>query len=130
MSLKNKYSVPVALALGGLAVWVAITSLSGRREAWDSVYFWRYGVPAMLLMNAAAGFIEPERIKLKGIISVSLQPVAMTVKAGEIGSMFPFGLAVFLVLGLLFSAGGGAGAFIRNKFYTAPGKPGEGTNGH
>lgn len=124
MQTKNKYRISILLALGGLAVWVIITSLSGRREAWDSVYFWRYGVPAMLLMNAAAGFIEPERIKLKGIISVSLQPVAMTVKAGEIGSMFPFGLAVFLVLGLLFSAGGAAGAFVKKKFFTKPAGPG------
>jgi len=130
MQEKNKYRVSILLALSGLAVWVLITSLTNRREAWDSVYFWRYGVPAMLLMNAVAGFIEPERIKLKGIISVSLQPVAMTVKAGEVGSMFPFGLVVFLVLGLLFSAGGGIGAFIKNKFFTAPGGTGGGTNGH
>ena len=94
-----------------------------RREAWDSPYYWRYGVPGMLLINAVAGFLEPRRIKLKGLASVSLQPLAMTVKAGEIGSMFPFGLVVFLVLGLLFSAGGAAGAFVKNKFFTPPGAP-------
>ena len=84
----------------------------------------------MLLLNAAAGFIEPERIKLKGIISVSLQPVAMTVKAGEIGSMFPFGLVGFLLLGLLFSAGGAAGAFIKKKFFAAQDGTAGGTHGH
>ena len=130
MQAKNKYLVSILLALSGLAVWVLITTLTNRREAWDSVYFWRYGVPAMLLLNAAAGFIEPERIKLKGLISVSLQPVAMTVKAGEIGSMFPFGLVVFLLLGLLFSAGGAAGAFIKNKFFAAQDGTAGGTHGH
>ena len=130
MQAKNKYLVSILLALSGLAVWVLITTLTNRREAWDSVYFWRYGVPAMLLLNAAAGFIEPERIKLKGIISVSLQPVAMTVKAGEIGSMFPFGLVVFLLLGLLFSAGGAAGAFIKNKFFAAQDGTAGGTHRH
>lgn len=123
MNPKNKYLVPVSLALCGLAIWVLITSLSGRREAWDSVYFWRFGVPGMLAINAIAGFLEPERIKLKGLISVSLQPVAMTVKAGEIGSMFPFGLIVFLVLGLLYSAGGAAGAFVKRRFFTPPPAP-------
>lgn len=117
MNVKNKYAISVILALGGLAVWVLITSLTHRREAWDSGAFWSMGVPAILLMNAVAGFLEPERIMLKGIISVSLQPVAMTVKAGEIGSMFPFGLVVFLVLGLFFSVGGVAGAFIKRKFF-------------
>ena len=130
MQAKNKYLVSILLALSGLAVWVLITTLTNRREAWDSVYFWRYGVPAMLLLNAAAGFIEPERIKLKGIIPGSLQPVAMTVKAGEIGSMFPFGLVVFLLLGLLFSAGGAAGAFIKNKFFAAQDGTAGGTHGH
>lgn len=126
MAIKNKYRISLLLAFCGLAVWLLITSLTGRREAWDSPYFWRCGVPAMLLLNAAAGFLEPERIKLKGLISVSLQPVAMTVKAGEIGSMFPFGLVVFLALGLLYSAGGGAGAFVKHKFFSPPGvKPGQ-----
>ncbi|MBI4350616.1 MAG: hypothetical protein HY550_04190, partial [Elusimicrobia bacterium] len=76
MNPKNKYLVPVSLALCGLAIWLLITSLTNRREAWDSVYFWRFGVPGMLAINAIAGFLEPERIKLKGLISVSLQPVA------------------------------------------------------
>lgn len=123
MNTKNKYWVSVTLALCGLAVWVLITSLTNRREAWDSAYFWRFGVPAMLLLNAAAGFIEPERIRLKGLISVSLQPVAMTVKAGEIGSMFPFGLLVFLALALFYSAGGEVGAFVKRRFFTPPVPP-------
>ncbi len=122
MNIKNKYWISIALALCGLAVWVLITSLTNRREAWDSVFFWRFGVPAMLLMNAVAGFIEPERIMLKGLLSISLQPAAMMVKSGEIGSMFPFGLIVFMVLGLLYSIGGVAGAFIKNNFFTPPGK--------
>ncbi len=123
--MKNKYLVSVLLALGGMAVWTLITTLTHKREAWDSGLYWQFGVPAMLLMNAAAGFVEPRRIKLKGLLSVSLQPVAMMVKSGEIGSMFPLGLIVFLVLGLLFSAGGAAGAFVKNKFFTPPDKPRE-----
>ena len=118
MDEKNKYGVWVALALGGLAVWVLITELTHRREAWDAGEFWSMGVPAILLMNAVAGFLEPRKLMLKGIISVSLQPLAMTVKAGEIGSMFPFGLIVFLVLGLFFSAGGAVGAFVKRNFFT------------
>ncbi|HBA59795.1 MAG TPA: hypothetical protein DCZ92_03040 [Elusimicrobia bacterium] len=119
MNVKNKYAVSIMLSLGGLAVWVLITALTHKREAWDSGLFWSMGVPAILLMNAIAGFLEPERIVLKGIISVSLQPVAMTVKAGEIGSMFPMGLIVFVILGLFFSIGGGAGVVIKNAFFAA-----------
>ena len=124
MDKKNKYFISFALALCGVAVWVLITSLTNRREAWDSAVFWRFGVPAMLAMNAAAGFIEPERIMLKGLASVSLQPVAMMAKSGEIGSMFPLGLVVFVVMGLLFSAGGAAGALVKKEFFSPSGKAG------
>lgn len=110
---KRSFAVSAGLALGGLAVWVAITSLTDRREAWDSGVFWSAGVPAMLALNAIAAFLEPERIPLKGLLSVSLQPVAMGVKTGEIGSMFPLGLLVFAVLGLFYALGGAAGAFLR-----------------
>ncbi|OGS10711.1 MAG: hypothetical protein A2234_08720 [Elusimicrobia bacterium RIFOXYA2_FULL_58_8] len=92
-------------------------ALGGRREAWDSPVFWTIGLPALLLMNAIAGFIEPDRIILKGISSVCLQPVAMMVKSGEVGSMFLPGLMLVLVQGLFFSIGGGAGALIKNKFF-------------
>ena len=118
MDEKNKYRIPIALALGGMAVWIVITSATGRREAWDSSYFWSVGAPVMLAMNAAAGFLEPRRLRLKGIISVSLQPAAMMIKTGEIGSMFPLGLLVFLVLGLLCSLGGSAGALVKREFFT------------
>ena len=109
--------------MSGLGVWLVISAITRRREAWDSGVFLSFGVPVMLLLNAAAGFVEPERIRLKGLISVSLQPAAMMVKAGEVGSMFPLGLMMFLILGLLYSAGGAAGAFIRNRFFPPGPKP-------
>jgi len=91
------------------------------REAWDGRGFGPYFI-SMLLLNAAAGFMEPERIMLKGLFSVVLQPLAIFVKSGEIGSMFPFGLVAFFVLGLLFSIAGALGAFVRKKFF-APAPP-------
>ena len=124
MNKKGKYLIAFALAVCGLAVWVLITSLTNKKEAWDSAVFWRFGVPAMLAMNAAAGFLEPERIMLKGLLSVCLQPVAMMARSGEIGSMFPLGLMVFFVMGLLFSVGGAAGALVKKKFFSPPGKAG------
>ena len=124
MNKRNGYLISAALAAGGLAVWVLITSLTGRREAWDSPVFWWFGVPAMLALNAAAGFMEPERIVMKGLVSVALQPAAMAVKTGEIGSMFPFGLIVFAALGTLYGIGGTVGALVKKEFFSPPGKAG------
>ena len=117
MTIKNKYIVPVTLALCGFAAWLLITSVFHLREAWDGSGFLPYFI-AMLLLNAIAGFIEPGRIIRKGLFSVVLQPLAIFLKSGEIGSLFPLGLAFFLVLGLLFSIAGFAGAFIKKEFFT------------
>lgn len=117
----TKYRIPLILAVCGFAVWAGITAAFGLREAWDG----RGGGPyfiAMLLLNAAAGFIEPERKMLKGLASVALQPLAIFIKSGEVGSMFPMGLIAFFMLGLLFSIAVSLGAFVRKKFF-APAPP-------
>lgn len=72
----------------------------------------------MLAVNAAASFADPRQPVIKGLVSVSLQPVAMICAAGEIGSMLPLGLIVFAMLGLIYSAGGFAGLFVKKRFFT------------
>jgi hypothetical protein len=107
--------IHILLAVSGFAVWLLISTLSTRREAWDDSVFWLIGVPLMLILNAVAGYIEPKKVVLKGIISVSLQPVAMVIIAGEIGSLFPLGLILFLFLGWVYSIGGLVGAYIKTR---------------
>ena len=108
----------ISLALVGMLVWIGISLSTNKREAWDSEIFWSFGFPMMLLINAIACFIHPHNVMLKGISSVSLQPLAMIILAGEIGSMFPLGIIVFGFMGLLFSLGGVVGSFLKIKFFS------------
>lgn len=117
MKDNNSYLVQAALAAGGFAVWFVISSVYGLREAWDGPGFLPY-TGSMVALNAAAGFIQPRRVILNGLLSVALQPAAIFVKSGEIGSLFPLGLIAFLVLGLLFSAAGKAGALVKTNFFS------------
>lgn len=121
MNHKREYLVQAILAAAGFTVWFAVSSIYNLREAWDGPGFLPYTL-SMIALNAAAGFIQPRRLMLKGILSVALQPVAIFIRSGEIGSMFPLGLAAFLLLGLLFSVAGKAGALI--KFYSSGGDRG------
>ncbi|OGS59912.1 MAG: hypothetical protein A3J79_04155 [Elusimicrobia bacterium RIFOXYB2_FULL_62_6] len=122
MPTKNKYIVPVILSVCGFGVWFLISSAFHLREAWDGPGGKPFFI-SMLLLNAVAGFIEPERKILKGLASVFLQPLAIFIKSGEVGSLFPIGLIAFFVLGLLFSIAAALGAFVKNKFFTpAPNK--------
>jgi hypothetical protein len=110
-------AVNTALAAGGMIVWFVLAAVTGKVEPWDTDQFWSYGLVAMLLLNAAASFLDPQDVLLKGIISVSLQPVAMMLLAGEVGSMMPLGLFVFGLLGLFYSIGGFIGWFIKTKYF-------------
>ncbi|MCK9408930.1 MAG: hypothetical protein WCX28_04725 [Bacteriovoracaceae bacterium] len=109
--------VNTALAVSGMIVWIVISMITEKDEPWDADLFWSYGTFSMLGINAIAAFVDPHGIIPKGMISVSLQPVALMFVAGEIGSMFPLGVIVFGILGLLYSIGGLAGAFLKNQFF-------------
>ncbi len=120
MGKMSKYRISFILALCGFGVWVFITEMFNLREAWDG----RGSAPffiSMLALNFVAGFIEPDRRILKGILSVSLQPLAIFIKSGEVGSMFPLGMVAFFVLGMLFSLGVAVGALLKREFFT-PGR--------
>ncbi|HNW44934.1 MAG TPA: hypothetical protein PKI19_10550, partial [Elusimicrobiales bacterium] len=104
------------LSLCGFAVWLALAKVLHLREAWDGPGFMPY-FSAMLALNAAAGFIRPRRAVLNGLASVALQPAAILILSGEVGSLFPLGLVAFLALGLLFSAAGAAAAMLRRSFF-------------
>lgn len=121
MSHKREYLAQATLAAGGFAVWFAVSSIYDLREAWDGPGFLPYTL-SMIALNAAAGFMQPRRLMIKGMLSVALQPLAIFIRSGEIGSLFPLGLAAFLVLGLLFSVAGKAGALI--KLYSSGGDRG------
>lgn len=117
MNDKRAYLVCAGLAAGGFAVWFAVSTIYGLREAWDGPGFLPYTV-SMIALNAAAGFLQPRRVILNGLLSVALQPAAIFVKSGEVGSLFPLGLIAFLVLGLLFSVAGKAAAIIKRSFFS------------
>jgi len=42
----------------GLGAWVAITIVSGKEEAWDSLLFFTIGLPVMLCASGVAGYKE------------------------------------------------------------------------
>jgi CDP-diglyceride synthetase len=115
--IKRRIAVNTALAVGGMIVWIVIAMITGQNEPWDTDLFWSYGLSTMLALNAIAAFIDPVQRVLKGIWSVALQPVALAFMSGEVGSMFPLGLIVFLVLGLGYSLGGVLGSFVKRRFF-------------
>lgn len=111
--------INLALAFAGMLVWIIISQMTDRKEAWDSDLFWSIGVPLMFVINGIGAFLDPRRIAVKGIVSVALQPIAMIIMAGEIGSLFPLGLILFGFMGFFYSIGGVIGAFLKKQFFSS-----------
>ena len=107
----------LGVAVVGLAIWLAVSAVSGKIEVWESDYFYYVGFPAMALISGVAGFLRPERPWLWGIAMVALQPFALywghNPFHGGIGAIGLFFFAAYSVA-LAFCAVGGAALRQRN----------------
>jgi peptidoglycan/LPS O-acetylase OafA/YrhL len=86
--------------IAGAALWFAAAAAAGQREAWDAPAYWSVVYPAALLVSAALGYGWPERPWRWPLALFAAQFVAMCVRNGELGNLWPLGLALFAVLAL------------------------------
>lgn len=94
----NKDSWLYGLAvLVGIVVWIGVSTVSGRREAWDSEWYFLVGIPVVCVTSAALGVIEPNRPWRWGIAPLVGQFVWMLLTQGP-GNLLPLGVVVFGVL--------------------------------
>ncbi|MBD0316771.1 MAG: hypothetical protein ICV75_08775 [Nitrospiraceae bacterium] len=80
--------------VSGILIWVLVSILSGRREAWDSDLYFTLGIPVLCLVAGVLGFAEPQRPWRWGLVPVSGQCTWMLLTQG-VGNLFPLGLLVF-----------------------------------
>jgi hypothetical protein len=83
----------------GIAMWIVVSSLSGRREAWDSEWYFLIGVPVICVVSAALGFLETSSPWRWGVAPLVGQFSWMLVTQGP-GNLLPLGVLVFGVLSL------------------------------
>lgn len=83
----------------GAGLWVLVGALTGKREAWDSTFYWRYLMPVACLVPAALAWFEPRRWLVLGVAPFAGQFVAMLATAG-LGSLAPLDLVFMAVLSL------------------------------
>jgi hypothetical protein len=70
-----------ALALG-IVVWAAITSVSERREAWDSSLYFSVGMPLLCAGSMVLAILEPAHSWRWGVIPFAGQFLAMLAAEG------------------------------------------------
>lgn len=86
----------VAVALGA-AIWIGISTISGRREAWDSGAYFAIGMPLACLLSFTLGIVEPMRSWRWGIAPFAGQFLSLLIIEG-VGNLLPLGVIVFAML--------------------------------
>lgn len=92
-------SVSIAAVIGFI-LWLVTSLLGGRREAWDVSSYWTVAYPLALLACALLGYWYPDRPWRWPLALFAGQFIAMCVRNGEIGNLWPLGMAFFAVLAL------------------------------
>jgi hypothetical protein len=100
-ALDRKDIAPIAIAaVIGMALWIATSLLTDRREPWDSDAFWGVAYPVAILACAVLAYAYPDRPWRWALALFLGQFLGMCVRNGEIGSLWPLGMALFLVISL------------------------------
>lgn len=101
MQPDRKTVLPTAVAVGvGIALWMGASVLSGKREPWDASLYWTAAYPLALALSAALGFAFPDRPWRWALALFEGQFLGMVIRNGELGGLWPLGMALFGVLGL------------------------------
>ncbi len=113
-SVKRERWLYVIAAASGILAWVAVSWVSGRREAWDSSWYFEAGIPALCLVSAVLGYLAPNRSWRWGAVPVGAQTLWMYATQG-IGSLWPLGLLMGAILAVPPILAARLGAFLGRK---------------
>ena len=93
--------VPALLAVTvGATLWMLASLLGGRREPWDSSSYWAVVYPLGLATSAWLGYRYPDRAWLWPVLLFEAQFLAMCLRNGELGNLWPLGMALFAFMSL------------------------------
>lgn len=97
VSAGTAYALAIA---AGAAIWLFVSLVTGRREAWDAGIYWSVFYPLAIAVCGFLGHRFPERPWRWALALFFAQCLAMALRNGEIGNLFPLGLIMFGVLSL------------------------------
>ena len=99
MSQRSTPPVAIAFTVGNL-LWFVASAISGKREPWDSSLYWVVAYPLAILVSGAIGYHYPARSWRWAVVLFEAQFVAMCIRNGEIGNLWPIGMLLFVVVAL------------------------------
>jgi hypothetical protein len=98
-TLHSRVAYTVAAVAGAIG-WVAISQVSGRREAWDSELYFSWFLPSIAIVVGALAYFAPERAWRWAFAPFAAQAVVAFVQ-NPTANLLPMGLLVFAFYGAL-----------------------------
>jgi hypothetical protein len=99
MNPRSASWAPVTIAAAiGAGLWFVASWLTGKREPWDGPFYWVVAYPLAILGAAALGQRYPERPWRWALVLFESQFLAMAARNGELGNLWPIGMALFAVI--------------------------------
>lgn len=96
---KRHGNLAVILALlAGFLLWMIASLATGKREPWDDSVYWVVVYPLAVVACGLLGYRYPGRATLLALTVFEAQFVAMAVRNGELGNLWPLGMALFAIL--------------------------------
>jgi len=84
----------------GVTLWMIASVLTGKGEPWDSSSYWMIMYPLAIAGSALLGYRYPERPWRWPLVLFEAQFLAICVRNGELGNLWPLGMALFGVMAL------------------------------
>jgi hypothetical protein len=100
MTTLTDRSAFAAAAVAGAVGWAAITYATGRREAWDSEWYFSILLPGLAILVSWLGFLAPRAAWRWAFVPFAAQAVVAFAQ-NPAGGLLPLGLIVFGVFGLI-----------------------------
>ena len=116
--MKKDYWLYGAAVVTGIVVWIVVSKVSHRREAWDSQWYFLIGTPVVCVVSAVLGYLEPNRPWRWGAAPLAGQFCWMLVTQGP-GNLLPLGVIVFGILAIPSMLTARLGAFVGKKLARA-----------
>lgn len=116
--MKKDYWLYGVTTVAGIIVWAVVSTISHRREAWDSESYFIFGMPVVCLVSAVLGFVEPGRPWRWGVAPLAGQFFWMLVTQGP-GNLLPLGVIVFGIQSIPSIITAWLGAFVGKKAASA-----------
>jgi len=96
---RTRVAVVIAF-LVGVSLWLVAAALTTKREPWDGPAYWVMAYPLAIAACALLGYRFPERPWRWALVLFESQFLAMCVRNGELGNLWPLGMLLFAIVAL------------------------------